>query len=125
MSLLLHRQVSSIKKEQLVSQPTVFNLHHSSADNIAKILGPAGVLSPTGKAGAETRTNMLVVADTSDKIAALKYLLKQVDVPVKQVLIEARIVSADEKFASDLGLEFAMTQTKQTTTSIRFASWKN
>lgn len=106
------------KKEQAILQPTVFNLHHSSADNISKILGPAGVLSPIGKAGAEARTNMLVVADTSDKIAALKYLLKQVDVPVKQVLIEARIVSADEKFASDLGLEFAMTQTKQATTSI-------
>ncbi len=106
------------KKEQAILQPTVFNLHHSSADNISKILGPAGVLSPTGKAGAETRTNMLVVADTSDKIAALKHLLKQVDVPVKQVLIEARIVSADEKFASDLGLEFGTIQTKPATTSI-------
>ena len=101
------------KKEQLVSQPTVFNLHHSSADNLSKILGPAGVLSPTGKAGAEARTNTLVVADTNDKIATLKSLLTQIDVPAKQVLIEARIVSADEKFARDLGLEFGMTQTKQ------------
>lgn len=101
------------KKEQLVVQPTVFNLHHTSADSISKILGPAGVLSPVGKAGAEARTNMLVVADTSDKIAALKNLLQQVDIPVKQVLIEARMVCADEKFARDLGLEFGMTQAKE------------
>ena len=101
------------KKEQLVVQPTVFALHHTSADNISKILGPAGVLSSAGKVGAETRTNMLLVADTSDKIVALKNLLQQVDVPVKQVLIEARIVCADEKFARDLGLEFGMTQTKE------------
>ena len=98
------------KKEQLVVQPAVFNLHHASADSVSKILGPAGVLSSVGKAGAEARTNMLVVADTSDKIAALKNLLQQVDIPVKQVLIEARIVCVDEKFVRDLGLKFGMTQ---------------
>ncbi|CAL7961943.1 STN domain-containing protein [Gammaproteobacteria bacterium] len=101
------------KKEQIATQPTVFNLHHTSADSISKILGPAGVLSSSGKASAEVRTNMLVVADTSDKIAALKNLLQQVDVPAKQVLIEARIVCADEKFARDLGLEFGMAQEKE------------
>ena len=101
------------KQGQLVLQPTVFNLHHTSADNIAKILGPAGILSHSGKVAAETRTNMLVVADTKDKIENINALLKQVDIPVKQVLIEARIVSADAKFARDLGLEFGMTQQKR------------
>jgi type IV pilus assembly protein PilQ len=101
------------KNEQLDMQPTVFNLHHTSADSISKILGSAGILSSAGKASAEARTNMLVVADTSDKIVALKNLLQQVDIPAKQVSIEARIVCADEKFARDLGLEFTTSQTKE------------
>ena len=94
------------QKEQVILQPTIFNLHHASADNVSKILAPSGALSSLGKAGAEARTNKLVVTDTSDKVEVLKKLLKQVDVPVKQVLIEARIVSADERFINDLGLEF-------------------
>lgn len=102
------------KQDSSVVQPAVFNLYHASADNISKILGPAGVLSSSGKVGAETRTNRLVVTDTNDKIEALKHVLKQVDIPVKQVLIEARIVSADEQFVSDLGLEFGLEHTKKT-----------
>jgi len=101
------------EKEQAV-QPATFNLHHTSADSIAKMLGSAGMLSQSGKAGAETRTNTLMIADTSDRVESLKKLLKQVDVPVRQVLIEARIVSADENFARDLGLEFGLIQSKET-----------
>jgi type IV pilus assembly protein PilQ len=102
------------KKEALPMQPAVFNLHHASAENISKIIGPAGVLSQAGKAQAEVRTNALVVADANDKVENLKNLLKQIDVPVKQVLIEARIVSADENFIRDLGLEFGMIQPEET-----------
>ncbi|HBY55805.1 MAG TPA: hypothetical protein DEG23_03205, partial [Coxiellaceae bacterium] len=80
----------AVKNEQLVSQPAVFNLRYTSADNIAKLLKPAGVLSSYGKSGAEVNTNSLVVADTDDKIVSIKQLLKQIDVPAKQVLIEAR-----------------------------------
>jgi type IV pilus assembly protein PilQ len=101
------------KKESLLLRPAVFDLHHTSAVNISKIVGPAGVLSPSGKAGAEARTNMLMVSDTPDKIRELKKVLEQIDVPSKQVLIEARIVSVDEKFASDLGLEFRVGQPKE------------
>jgi type II secretory pathway component GspD/PulD (secretin) len=45
------------------------------------------------------------VADTTEHIAAVKQLLKQIDIPLKQVLIEARIVNVDEAFAHALGLE--------------------
>ena len=95
----------AVKNEQLVSQPAVFNLRYTSADNIAKLLKPAGVLSSYGKSGAEVNTNSLVVADTDDKIVSIKQLLKQIDVPAKQVLIEARIVNADENFIHELGVD--------------------
>src|SRR3972149_12302192 len=97
----------AVKNEQLVSQPAVFNLRYTSADNIAKLLKPAGVLSSYGKSGAEVNTNSLVVADTDDKIVSIKQLLKQIDVPAKQVLIEARIVNADENFIHELGVDLS------------------
>jgi Type II secretory pathway, component HofQ len=98
-------------------QSKAFNLSYASADSVSKMLGSSGLLSSLGKAGAETRTNKLVVADNQDKIEALKNLLQQVDIPVKQVLIEARIVSADENFIRDLGLEFGVVQPKETNQS--------
>ena len=88
-------------------QPTVLNLHHTSASDIAKILAPSGLLSQSGKITAESRTNKLVIADASNKIANIASVLQQVDVPIRQVLIEARIVSADTKFSNELGLEFS------------------
>lgn len=94
------------KNGQSLLRSNVFNLRYASADNLAKLLKPSGVLSEHGKSGALTDTNSLVVADTSDNLAAVKHLVAQLDVPTKQVLIEARIVNADETFIRDLGLEF-------------------
>lgn len=94
-------------------QLEAFNLSHASADSVSKMLGSAGALSQSGKAGAELRTNQLVVADTSDKVAALKNLLKQVDIPVRQVEIEAKVVSADENFVRELGVEFGTVQAQE------------
>lgn len=93
-------------KDQVFTQPTVFNLHHASADNIAKILTPSGMLSASGKSSAETRTNALVITDNNNQIKNVKNLLEKIDIPVKQVAIEARIVNADSKFVQELGLEF-------------------
>lgn len=93
-------------KEQTQAQPTVFNLHHASADNIAKILNPSGILSASGKSSAETRTNALVITDNNSQLKNVKNLLEKIDVPVKQIAIEARIVNADSKFVQELGLEF-------------------
>ncbi len=93
------------KSEQTMLQSAVFSLRYISADNVAKILKPSGILSPFGKSEAEVGSNSLVVADTGEKLAAIKQLLKQIDVPAKQVLIEARVVSADDSFLQELGLE--------------------
>ena len=93
-------------KDQPLARPTVFNLHHASADNIARILSPAGALSAAGKSSAEIRTNALVITDTDNQIKNVKNLLEQIDIPIKQIAIEARIVNVDSKFIQELGLEF-------------------
>jgi type IV pilus assembly protein PilQ len=61
------------------------------------------VLSQRGGASHDLTTNTLVVTDTLERHAAIEEVLKGVDVPSKQVMIEARIVVADDTFSRDLG----------------------
>jgi type IV pilus assembly protein PilQ len=62
-----------------------------------------GFLSSRGSVSADIRTNTLLISDTRKKIDEIKRMLEVLDRPVDQVLIEARIVIADEDFARDLG----------------------
>ncbi|MEW5788475.1 MAG: type IV pilus secretin PilQ [Pseudomonadota bacterium] len=61
------------------------------------------VLSPRGGASHDLTTNTLVVTDTPEKHASVEDVLKTVDIPSKQIMIEARIVLADDTFSRDLG----------------------
>jgi type IV pilus assembly protein PilQ len=61
------------------------------------------MLSPRGSLSLDERTNTLLVQDTSDKLADIRRLVQALDVPVKQVLIEARIVVVSDTFERDLG----------------------
>jgi type IV pilus assembly protein PilQ len=63
------------------------------------------VLSQRGGASHDLTTNTLVVTDTLERHAAIEEVLKGVDVPSKQVMIEARIVVADDTFSRDLGVK--------------------
>ena len=67
-----------------------------------------GFLSPRGTVSHDQRTNTLLVTDIPKKVAEIKQLLSVLDRPVDQVLIEARIVIADEAFARDLGARFGI-----------------
>lgn len=64
---------------------------------------PQRMLSERGSVFMDTRTNKLFIADTPTKLAAIRQLLAEIDVPVRQVLIEARIVEADNTFSKALG----------------------
>ncbi|MFT3805667.1 type IV pilus secretin PilQ [Arenimonas sp.] len=70
-----------------------------------------GILSPRGSVTFDTRTNTLIVTDIPKKIDEVKQLLALLDRPVDQVLIEARVVVADENFARDLGARIGLTDT--------------
>lgn len=67
-----------------------------------------GFLSPRGSVSFDTRTNTLLVVDIPQKVEEIKQLLRTLDRPVDQVLIEARIVLADENFARELGAKFGV-----------------
>lgn len=61
------------------------------------------ILSKRGRATYELKTNTLIVNDVPKKIQEVRDLLARIDVPARQVLIEARIVLADDKFGQQLG----------------------
>ena len=67
---------------------------------------PAGlrILSVRGSVMAEPRTNQLFVSDIASRLEQVAELLKKIDVPLRQVMIEARIVQASERFGQTLGV---------------------
>lgn len=67
-----------------------------------------GFLSSRGKIVADARTNTLIISDIPRKIEEMKKLIAVIDRPVDQVLIEARVVIANESFARDLGARFGI-----------------
>ncbi len=74
--------------------------------------GENGFLSPRGRLVADERTNTLMISDIPKKVAQMKELIRVIDRPVDQVLIEARIVIATESFARDLGARFGVSGQK-------------
>nr|WP_057920190.1 type IV pilus secretin PilQ [Lysobacter antibioticus] len=71
-----------------------------------------GFLSPRGRLVADERTNTLMISDIPKKVVQMKELIRVIDRPVDQVLIEARIVIATESFARDLGARFGVSGQK-------------
>lgn len=65
----------------------------------------ARILSSRGSAIAEVRTNQLFVTDIPSKLEQVAQLIAKIDIPVRQVVIEARIVEADENFGKSLGVK--------------------
>jgi type IV pilus assembly protein PilQ len=64
------------------------------------------LLSDRGSVVVDERTNSLIITDTAAKLAEIRELIGQVDIPIRQVMIEARIVIAQSDFERELGIEW-------------------
>jgi type IV pilus assembly protein PilQ len=71
-----------------------------------------GFLSPRGSLSFDRRTNTLLVIDIPQRVSEIRRLVNQLDKPVDQVLIEAKIVIANEDFAREVGAKFGIRGTK-------------
>lgn len=67
------------------------------------VAGSGSLLSPRGSILVDTRTNTLIINDTPSRLRDMRDLIAKLDIPVTQVLIEARIVEANSNFERDLG----------------------
>jgi type IV pilus assembly protein PilQ len=84
-----------------------FQLNYTKAADVAVQLtgtGSSRILSSRGSAIAEPRTNQLFVTDVTTKLEQVQQLITRLDIPVPQVLIEARIVEASDTFGKSLGV---------------------
>jgi type IV pilus assembly protein PilQ len=94
-----------------------FQLNYTKSDDVAKALTGSGVsgggggtgntrlLSPRGSVLSEPRTNQLFVSDIPSKLEEVQNMITRIDVASRQVMIEARIVEADDTFGRALGVK--------------------
>ncbi len=96
-------------------------INYAKAADIAALLGvgssgkPEGgstnsIISPRGSVSVDVRTNTLIVKDTDESIQKILDLVKKLDIPVKQVSIEARIVTVDEEVTDELGVNWSFSK---------------
>ena len=104
-----------VELEPLYSE--IFEVNFAKASEMAQILtttqgqstagsSAGGFLSERGSVVVDQRTNSLLLRDTASNLADVRMLIEKLDIPVRQVLIESRIVIANNDFAKELGVRF-------------------
>lgn len=98
-------------------QTRAYAMNYAKAqDLLVPLLSSTGVVSNTpaprllsvrGSAMVDVRTNQLFVTDVADKLAQVELLIQRIDIPQRQVLIEARIIEASDSFAASLGVRMS------------------
>lgn len=87
-----------------------FQINYQKADAIQKLLTDPSqrMLSKRGSAVVDARTNLLFIQDTGSRLEEARKVIAKVDVSVRQVMIEARIVEATDQFARNLGMRLGV-----------------
>ena len=111
------QELEAIKRkndlEPLITE--YISINFAKAEDLAKLIKESkgdkshSLLSKRGSVSLDERTNTLLVQDVELQLEEIKKLVEALDVPVQQVLIEARIVVATDEFKKELGAKFGMT----------------
>ena len=90
---------------------TIIRLNYAKAAEVVKLLQDKkqSLLSKQGHVAVDTRTNSLLVRTNENQLTEIRAFLKRLDIPIKQVLIEARIVNIDDDYEKELGVRFGLT----------------
>ena len=109
-------ELSSVKQLEALSplKTEFLQINYAKAEDVVKMVQGSGgggkddknsMLSSRGTISVDARTNTLLIKDIDEKISDIRDLIKTLDIPVKQVLIEAYIVEASENFQDALGIK--------------------
>jgi len=87
-------------------------VNYARATDLAGLLKAPenSLLGERGNVTVDVRTNTLLIQDAARRLAEIRELVKRLDVPVRQVLIESRIVIAQDNFSKELGVRFGVTK---------------
>lgn len=88
----------------------IFQINYHKAEDIFKFLADRSqtMLSKRGSVVVDSRTNKLFITDIPNRLESIRGILKEIDLPARQVLIEARIVEAGDSFAKNLGVRLGI-----------------
>ena len=117
---LAKREAAELSARQAISEleplrSELIQINYAKASELAALIKAKenSMLSKRGNISIDERTNTLLVQDTSDRLSDIRKLVTRLDVPVRQVVIESRIVIANNDFSRDLGARFGGTVVKR------------
>jgi type IV pilus assembly protein PilQ len=115
-------EIASREKELLSARQQVqqlaplrteyLQINYAKAADLAALIKSgqnSSLLSERGSVAIDERTNTLLLQDTSERLADIRRLVSTLDIPVRQVLIEARIVIVNDDYSRELGVRFGAT----------------
>ena len=92
-------------------------VNYAKASDLAELIGGQSssnaLISERGSVAIDERTNTLLVQDTAERLADIRRLVATLDVPVRQVLIESRIVVANDDYSRELGVQLGLTAVQE------------
>ncbi len=115
------KQELAAKKQLIELEPLyseIIEINFAKATDLANLLqsgtddnnnsgnGTTGFLSSRGSVTVDERTNSLLIRDTAKQLVQIRKLIDKLDIPIRQVLIESRIVIANNDFTKELGVRF-------------------
>lgn len=127
-------EIAAQEKQMLENQQQVqeleplrtelIRLNYAKAAEISNLLKDqsTSLLTSRGNVSVDERTNTLLVKDTPATLVDVRKLIDKLDIPVKQVLIEARIVNVDTSFEQDLGIRWGITNPDHVSGTLQGAS---
>lgn len=110
------RESQNLKNKQEVKElaplySEYLQINYAKATDIAELLKgtDSSLLSPRGSVAVDERTNTVLVKDTAETIANVHRLVEVLDIPIRQVLIESRMVTVKDDVSEDLGIRWGVT----------------
>lgn len=118
---LIKRKQDDLKWQEIAEDSApltmaVWQLNYAKVGEIAKLFLPdrGSFLSKRGRVEIDERTNLFYIYDTSERIKRAKRWINKLDVPIKQILIEARLASVDYDAERELGIDFEVKSSPKT-----------
>jgi type IV pilus assembly protein PilQ len=110
----LESRQAILELEPLYSE--FLQVNYAKASDLAALMSSGdsnSMLSKRGSVGIDVRTNTLLVQDTADRLEDIRRLVRTLDIPIRQVLIESRIVVVSDDFSHELGVRLGMTRVEE------------
>jgi len=115
----LEAQLAISELEPVYSE--FLQVNYAKAADLAALIeggGSSSMLSDRGSLGVDDRTNTLLVQDTAERLQDIRRMVRTLDVPIKQVLIESRIVVVNDDFSRELGVRLGVTAFNESNTGL-------